>query len=538
MERFSVVRSRPDSRFQPSGICRGCSPDERRHIESRPHIHTTELRNVVVQGGKVHVHLPAAADEESKRWLEQLGGKLPARHLGATEGALDTRIGVEVHTGEPARCSEWSDVTAIFIRPRILGNICHMMNENVLPLLEVLGGTDNASAVELFTFPGHQSQKPLPHWALITKRLARRTAEASTLFGPSSPRRCLGRLLWGSGRKPFYNSFRVTQFREQVRRLRQLLSVPPQPPAAAAAPTTPRRAIWLQRKRGLHRGLQHLGDVERLLASGGGGSGGGGDGRGWEPRISACCDFSAPVVEQVRAVSSADLIVGLHGAGLANVLFGKVGVLLLEYKGFYGVTDFVYRKMTQLVHGGFVAVRANEDPKTHYITSTQARAGVQCVRALLDHGGDAARVARCASLVGVMQVWPVGHDNDCSFAEWAPKPRPVCPLPSHLDVVAGGCWRWYAHAALTAAAAVPGGGRAGGGGSCPFSFATLEPAARACAAAEWCDGLTRVPPRRAGKCGRYKMRQLPVRPYDGAPTLRVSWVRQNATTCVMPDARP
>ena len=134
-DRFSVVRSRPDSRFQPSGICRGCSPDERRQIERRPHIHTTELRNVVVQGGKVHVHLPAVADEESKRWLEQLGGKLPARHLGATEGALDTRIGVEVHTGEPARCSEWSDVTAIFIRPRILGNICHMMNENVLPLL-------------------------------------------------------------------------------------------------------------------------------------------------------------------------------------------------------------------------------------------------------------------------------------------------------------------------------------------------------------------------------------------------------------------
>ena len=52
------------------------------------------------------------------------------------------------------RCAQWANVTAVFLRPRILGNICHMMNENILPLLEVLNGT--TSPVELFTFPGHQ----------------------------------------------------------------------------------------------------------------------------------------------------------------------------------------------------------------------------------------------------------------------------------------------------------------------------------------------------------------------------------------------
>ena len=153
------------------------------------------------------------------------------------------------------------------------------------------------------------------------------------------------RLLWGSGRKPFYNSFRVEPFREQLRRLRRMLVLPQLTPVLDQS--APRRAIWIRRKRGLHRGLQNLGEVEALLAERGMH-----EGRRWEPRVGACCDFAAPLREQARVIGAADLIIGLHGAGLANVLFARRGAILLEYKGFYGITDFVYRKMVQLVHDG------------------------------------------------------------------------------------------------------------------------------------------------------------------------------------------
>ena len=513
LPRRSTVTVRHDSTFRPTGICRGCTADERKHLESVPPIHTTEFRNVIVRNDTLHVYLDAA-DERSQYWTGQLRGHLSARALGAKDSAaLGRRIAVQVHN-QPVWCSQWDDVTAVFIRPRILTNICHMMNENILPLLEVLNGT--TSPVELFTFPGHHSDKPLPHWRLFTERLATTTAPAAALFALGGER-CVSRLLWGSGRKPFYNSFRVEPFREQLRRLRRMLLAPQLTPTPFD--TAPRRAIWIQRKRGLQRGLRSLGDVEALLARGEI------RGRGWEPRVVACCDFASPLREQVRVISGADLIVGLHGAGLTNVLFARRGALLLEYKGFYGITDFVYRKMVQLVHGGFVAVRADENARAHLISPLQAAVGVQCVDALLS--AEPERLARCARLPYVMQVWPVGHDDDCSFAEWAPKPPPICPPPSHLLRLGGGCWRWYAHATL----ARPNHSR------CTHAHATLEEATSACSEryASWCAGVTRVPPKRGSPCGRYRLRTLPLRPYDGTITLHVSWVRQNASQCLVPE---
>ena len=375
----------------------------------------------------------------------------------------------------------------------------------------------------------NQSEAPLPHWRLFTDQLARATAPAAAMFA-SGGERCVTRLLWGGGRKPFYNSFRVEPFREQLRRLRRMLVLPQLTPILDQS--APRRAIWIRRKRGLHRGLQNLGEVEALLAERGMH-----EGWRWEPRVGACCDFAAPLREQARVIGAADLIIGLHGAGLANVLFARRGAILLEYKGFYGITDFVYRKMVQLVHGGFVAVRADENARTHLVNPEQAAAGVHCVHALLSN--EPTRLARCERLPYVMQVWPIGHDNDCSFAEWAPKPPPVCPPPSHLLRLGGGCWRWYAHAAL---AARPRQRESSGlTPSCEYAHRTLEAATSACSGphAVWCAGVTRVPPKRASPCGRYKLRALPLRPYDGAMTLRVSWVRQNSSDCLEPrQSRP
>ena len=36
----------------------------------------------------------------------------------------------------------------------------------------------------------------------------------------------------------------------------------------------------------------------------------------------------------------ADVLVGLHGAGLANIIFAREGAVLIEFKGDYGRTDY------------------------------------------------------------------------------------------------------------------------------------------------------------------------------------------------------
>lgn len=41
------------------------------------------------------------------------------------------------------------------------------------------------------------------------------------------------------------------------------------------------------------------------------------------------------------------MLLGLHGAGLANVMFAREGAVVVEFKGSYGMTDFVYRKYAQ-----------------------------------------------------------------------------------------------------------------------------------------------------------------------------------------------
>ena len=126
LPRRSTVTVRHDSTFRPTGICRGCTADERKHLESVPPVHTTEFRNVIVRNDTLHVYLDAA-DERSQYWTGQLRGHLSAQALGAKDSAaLGRRIAVQVHN-QPVWCSQWDDVTAVFIRPRILCSFaeCH-----------------------------------------------------------------------------------------------------------------------------------------------------------------------------------------------------------------------------------------------------------------------------------------------------------------------------------------------------------------------------------------------------------------------------
>ena len=50
------------------------------------------------------------------------------------------------------------------------------------------------------------------------------------------------------------------------------------------------------------------------------------------------------------------MVIGVHGAGLTNMLFVRYRPTLIELKGSYAITAYEYRKYTQAVYGGFAAV--------------------------------------------------------------------------------------------------------------------------------------------------------------------------------------
>ena len=152
---------------------------------------------------------------------------------------------------------------------------------------------------------------------------------------------------------------------------------------------------------------------------------------------------ASPDVERAaRDWSRAALVFGPHGAGLANVIFARLGVVLVELKtgctgrggpqtiarasGHLpmharkharslrtratcadGITDYVYRKYVQMVRGGFVTLKLGTDFKDEPVVSASlARVAHECIAAL--QLGDERR--RCAPLPYVMQVYAIGHE--------------------------------------------------------------------------------------------------------------------------------
>ena len=46
--------------------------------------------------------------------------------------------------------------------------------------------------------------------------------------------------------------------------------------------------------------------------------------------------------------------------------------VLAQFKGDYAITDFVYRKYTQAVHGGWGIIHIEETDQGHHVTREQA----------------------------------------------------------------------------------------------------------------------------------------------------------------------
>lgn len=427
--RWSILRARDDT------IVRGLPRDE----------HVTDLYNVAVSKHAVHVHIHPT-DHESLARAREFNGSLPAQALARRElpGGVPRLI---VHTS-PLHCATWDSASLFFLQPYHIGNLCHLMNEAVLPLMLLALGVERTDCeVYMYraAFPPAFSKKSLPHFGSALNATCARVGQAESFW--LSPRRCVSRLTWGLGVKPIFSSFRVASFRKAVSELRSRMMMSrrrlPGSPLWPVSQEPPALTITLRRLNGGWRSIRDYSLLEERF------------------RIDAhCCDFQTPLSAQLELLESASVVIGLHGAGLTNILFVRDRPVLIELKPTYGLAAFEYRKYTQSVSGGYAAVhvptRAASKAVDQWAELTHDIALVvhECIAAL-----QTGSTSRCSTLPHVMQVLPIGASEDCFFREWLPLGRSagpgerLCPTPSWIEpmVVHGqrACYHVHAHAALS-----------------------------------------------------------------------------------------
>jgi hypothetical protein len=72
---------------------------------------------------------------------------------------------------------------------------------------------------------------------------------------------------------------------------------------------------------------------------------------GYETEISR---GSHSMMQQLEQVLSADILIGLHGAGLTNAIFAKEGIYLIELKGHYGFDLDLFAIVTEARRGRYL----------------------------------------------------------------------------------------------------------------------------------------------------------------------------------------
>lgn len=196
-----------------------------------------------------------------------------------------------------------------------------------------------------------------------------------------------------------------------------------------------------------------------------------------------CCEWERPCAA-LRQLARARVLVGVHGAGLANVLFARRGAVLVELKTGYRHENDLFRKLSQAVGGGYVAVAMNVhggggntgskarpregrigrarqaarkkgvaqlavDDLVGHSLGAAAADGVAACAAALARGTRAPSVAECRPtdaahshqpwslrphMEGVEGAASVGHDEDCAMHRHRPSVCRVAlglPGPAH-----------------------------------------------------------------------------------------------------------
>ena len=163
------------------------------------------------------------------------------------------------------------------------------------------------------------------------------------------------------------------------------------------------------------------------------------EGRGW--RVDANCCAWSDAKKTLKSFAGADIVLGPHGAGLANALLARRGLVLVEIHGDFGAELDLFRKVADGRAGGYVSVKGRFSGAGGMTFSAE----------------DASSIASCA-----VNVWLDGRNARVANATVTTSPETlqacgrVGPDPSSPKLFVGSRKRLGSGGALIEGAAVVG----------------------------------------------------------------------------------
>mmetsp|Transcript_27672 Transcript_27672/g.65718 ORF Transcript_27672/g.65718 Transcript_27672/m.65718 type:complete len:562 (+) Transcript_27672:277-1962(+) len=281
-----------------------------------------DFENVVLHKGVLQLYSPS----EDLEWFVS---KVLRNQTWAMAG---TTISVQVvNSGFDVKsCTSYRNHTAVFQGFHHTDNMHHLMNDNILPLgTNILGHPSCEGGnfvcdppVVMYELPGKktlQSRSPNPAlWPLMDSVVReRRSAENLLSGGPH----CIARLTWGSGPLMNYHNFTATYAKvSKILRKSFFNTIGLAPGQYLMNATTGVSALLMKRR---PHGNRYLSTRMRAELRE--------QGRVQGLDVLECCDWTLPLHDVFHSISNASVLMGAHGAGLANLAFSRDGAVMLDF---------------------------------------------------------------------------------------------------------------------------------------------------------------------------------------------------------------
>ncbi len=263
----------------------------------------------------------------------------------------------------PTACAKIWDTDAFFLYPWESANAYHSLNDNLMSVLAsvVLQYVTDflyeevvpSSHKTLFLFRNFDSFDPTIIYKALIPLFSADVLPAKEALGRGRGPQCFRRISWGSAAKPFYKDGLATLRRAMHLVFRAVIEHSPGvklPPRDTTKKTL--KVVVISRgaggsskgghKRALHRDSENA--LLDLLRS-----------RGHQ--ASLCCDFKRmrTIPDIMSKFGDVDICMGLHGAGLANCIFGPPGMTVFEVQTrFHNFGFDSFMKLAHMANGTHV----------------------------------------------------------------------------------------------------------------------------------------------------------------------------------------